>query len=427
MGMSASQARLLSITARMSDNENTGQSVSYSKQRLADQTQQINSEYNEALAATKLTVLTGFSGTDAQYTDISYNLMTGLQMAENTKQYVVTDTMGRAMVSESIADAYVKARGDFNSFLAVFGYSQADIAVSIAGSGHLTEETMTENEIAAATKVHEAWDKYYSSIGMTLGDDVFTPGDKEHGFGDYFTVGWNNEGNYATCIRRNENNEPVDKDGNVIDITQEGAEDKLVYDPINYEGCTQEQRKLYDYAMSITEAFMSENYAIPAEKSAYNADNKSTLTYYQNLFNRMQSGGFFAYTNDPMKSMDGTGIYKYTKEKDKSDTPEKDNAIFEEMLRKGELQLEYYNSTQKTFISTTISDDQSIQEVKDESKIAEAERNYTQALDDLETKDKKLDLELKKLDTEHNALQTEYDSVKSVIDKNVEKSFSIFS
>lgn len=425
--MSASQARLLSITARMSDNENTGQSISYSKQRLSDQTQQINAEYNEALAATKLTVLTGFSGVDAQYTDISYNLMTGIQMAQNTKQYVVTDTLGRAMVSEGIADAYVNAKGDFNKFLATFGYSQADVGVSIAGNGHVTENTMTENEKVAATKVHEAWDKYYSSIGMSLGDRVFTPGDIEHGFGDYFTVGWNDEGNYATYIRHNDKDEPLDKDGNVIDLTQEGAQEKLVYDPINYEGCTQQQRQLYDYAMAVTEAFMSQNYEIPTDKSGYNSENKSTITYYQNLYNRMQSGGFFAYTNDPMKAMDGTGIYKYTKEKDKSDTPEKDNAIFENMIRKGELQLEYYNSTEKKFISTTISDDQSIQEVKDERKIAEAERNYTQALDDLENKDKKLDLELKKLDTEHNALQTEYDAVKNVVDKNVEKSFSIFS
>ena len=46
---------------------------------------------------------------------------------------------------------------------------------------------------------------------------------------------------------------------------------------------------------------------------------------------------------------------------------------------------------------------------------------------DLENKDKKLDLELKRLDTEHSALQTEYDSVKSVVDKNVESSFKIFS
>lgn len=91
------------------------------------------------------------------------------------------------------------------------------------------------------------------------------------------------------------------------------------------------------------------------------------------------------------------------------------------------MQLEYYNSTQKhLFQQQSVMTNQS-KKLKMKAKIAEAERNYTQALDDLETKDKKLDLELKKLDTEHNALQTEYDSVKSVIDKNVEKSFSIFS
>jgi len=46
---------------------------------------------------------------------------------------------------------------------------------------------------------------------------------------------------------------------------------------------------------------------------------------------------------------------------------------------------------------------------------------------DLENKDNKLDLELKKLDTEHNALETEYESLKSVISKNVERSFKAFS
>ena len=48
-------------------------------------------------------------------------------------------------------------------------------------------------------------------------------------------------------------------------------------------------------------------------------------------------------------------------------------------------------------------------------------------LEEIEQQDTKFDMELKKLDTEHNALQTEYDSVKNVIDKNVEKSFQIFS
>ena len=37
------------------------------------------------------------------------------------------------------------------------------------------------------------------------------------------------------------------------------------------------------------------------------------------------------------------------------------------------------------------------------------------------------DIELKNIDTEHNSLQTEYDSVKSVISKNIERSFKIYS
>ena len=120
--MAASQARLLSITARLTNNENTGQAVSYSKQRLADQTQQITNEYNEALDATKLTVLTGFNGAQANYEDISYGLMTGMQMASTTRQYVVTDTKGKVLVTNQIAEAYEKSKGDFNSFLAILGY-----------------------------------------------------------------------------------------------------------------------------------------------------------------------------------------------------------------------------------------------------------------------------------------------------------------
>ena len=78
MGLAAGQARLLSITARLSDNEHSSQSLAYAKQRLADSAGQITNEYNEALDATKLTVLTGFNGSVPNYTDISYGLMTGL-------------------------------------------------------------------------------------------------------------------------------------------------------------------------------------------------------------------------------------------------------------------------------------------------------------------------------------------------------------
>lgn len=75
-------------------------------------------------------------------------------------------------------------------------------------------------------------------------------------------------------------------------------------------------------------------------------------------------------------------------------------------------------------VFTTCTD---IQFVDDETAVARAEAIYTKKLNEIEAKDKKYDSDIKKLDTEHNALQTEYESVKSVIDKNVERSFKAFS
>lgn len=502
MGMAASQARLLSITARLSNNENSGQSISYSKQRLADQTQQITNEYNEALNATKLTVLTGFNGAEANYEDISYNTMTSLQMAENTKQYVVTDTKGKVLVTEAIADAYANCKGNYNQFLANIkgdgdkAYSQADITVQKTytntdaydkdenPNGRTKEQQQTEQ------KIHEAWDKYFATVGINLGDPP-------HDFGFSWTETYatnadgqyiDEKGNIITADQLpqkgvsnigdgyagyavTETNtdgsvkyeQAVDEDGNPIfekknddgtydttsapvydksrPVYKKDAEGNILYNPINYEGNSAESRELYEYAMSLTEAYLRVNngtqqgqykttYELDNFKSAADADNTSALKYYKNIFTKMQSCGYFTYTDTLAKAQNNDN-YKYSEETKGTSkvakNPLKDNYTFEAALRDGSLKLEYYSTTGKQFVSTSISDDNSIQEVPDERAIAKAETKYTQDMADLENKDKKLDLELKKLDTEHNALQTEYDSVKSVVDKNVESTFKIFS
>lgn len=493
--MAASQARLLSITARLTNNENTGQSISYSKQRLADQTQQITNEYNEALKTTKLTVLTGFNGAEATYTDISYNVMTSLQMAENTKQYIVTDTKGRILVSEDIADAYKASNGNYNQFLAKLGYSQSDITVQISS-------TDTEAKAETEQKIHEAWDAYFATVGINLGDDehdfgfgwketYVTGGDINNqndyaigqGYATYTKVQKDNNGNVVYNQATDEDGTPLykmdsegnyelddagnkipiydysspvyvqakDEDGNLIFVDDGHGNRVPVYEtePINYEGTTQESRDLYDYAMAITEAYlrtndgkaaddptrfkleydMNSNFAI---NSAANSDNASALQYYKNIFTKMQSSGYFTYTNTPADAVNDPEHYIYASvgtgtAGNVQKSPLYDNVTFEGALRDGTLRLEYFSTTDKKFVSTTISEDTCIQEVADERAIAAAESKYNQDMTDLENKDKKLDLELKKLDTEHSALQTEYDSVKNIVDKNVESSFKIFS
>lgn len=356
MGMAASQARLLSITARLTDNENNGQALSYSKQRLADETEQVNAAYIEALAATKLTVLTGFNGSIPNYTDISYSLMTGYETVACGKQYVITNNKGEILVTQKIAEAFKSGNGDFNRFLAAFGLSQYDL----------------NNEDDKDAKIHEAWDAYFKSVGLSFYDE-------EHGETDAIKFGYTSYGTqafegYATC---------------------NGT-------PLNFDGTTKEQRQLFDYAVALTEGNTAGN-ANPGT----NPEVAGKINYYRNIFDKMATCGYYT-------------------EKDESKTI-KDDSWFEQQLKDGKLLLEYFSATDNKFVSTTLSDDDAIQEVEDERKIALVEAKYTKDTMALESKDKKIDLELKKLDSEHNALQTEYDSIKNVIDKNVEKTFNIFS
>jgi len=375
MGMAASQARLLSLTARLTDNEHSGQAITYSKIRLANQTEELNKEYLDALKATKLTVLTGFNGAEEQYTDISYGLMTGYNTVANGSQYIVTNKDGKILVSQKLANAFASGNGDYNIFLARLGYSQSDITFK-----HDSDTTSDEEKAVAYQKIHEAWDKYLTSVGLHIGQD------EEHGLDFGFTT-------------FNDSTLPFD---GYPTYTCNGQTKAL-----NYEGTTREQRELYDYATSITESYYGTSNSASLLKNPTVSDNSGYIDYLKNIFDKMTSNGY--YTED-----------------DESKTL-KNNIWFEEQLRQGEIQLEYYSAVERNFVSTSIDSDISVQEVTDERAIAIAEQKYRTDLEKLEAKDNRYDLELKKLDTEHNALQTEYQVMQDLIKNNVDKSFKTFS
>jgi len=62
----------------------------------------------------------------------------------------------------------------------------------------------------------------------------------------------------------------------------------------------------------------------------------------------------------------------------------------------------------------------------DDFEMARAEAEYETAMNEIQNKDKRFDLELQTIDTEHKAIQTEIDSVNKVMDKNIERTFKIF-
>lgn len=63
---------------------------------------------------------------------------------------------------------------------------------------------------------------------------------------------------------------------------------------------------------------------------------------------------------------------------------------------------------------------------QDEAKLAVAEAEYEKGMAEIQAKDKEYEIDQKKIDTQYKALQTEEESIKTILSKNVERSFKTF-
>lgn len=119
MGMAASQARLLTLTARLADNELRSQTINNAKMRLAAQSAQASDEYvralNEAQLMFRNTDLNGLSQNQA----LNFNVLSAYS-PYNT-QYGVVNSAGLLLVSEADAKNFEAAKGDLDTFLKNYG------------------------------------------------------------------------------------------------------------------------------------------------------------------------------------------------------------------------------------------------------------------------------------------------------------------
>lgn len=487
MGMASSQARLLSMTARISNNEFEQQSIAHSKQRLADRTDQINDAYLDAMNKTIYKVLTGYNGTEASYEDLTYNQITSCNAVASGKQYLVKNNKGKVLVSEKIANAYQSTNGDFNRFLRELNLTQANIDVN----------KQKESEEA----IHNAWDKYLSSVGKSI-DDM----DSQHilGFGyksfsndsfdgyptynsayaatadgDKLNLFKDNAG-YYTNRAAVEARQYTDENGEIqtgvfyqtreqegtngytqlFDVSYNTADGKFTY--TNADGdevetdtlyaseganglaiISEEQKNYLTLVDAATNKYQSESgivYTVTDSPKALNFEGTTTAQrelydYAVALTEAYYNNQNSATTTNLKYDAEQVNYYKnifnemrtcgFTTTENESDF--KDTNWFVNKLKSGELVLSYYSTAEKAFMGTTLDDDESITEKEDKSAIAIAEQEYTTKLDKIERQEKQFDMQLNKLEAEHSALQTEYESVQKVISKNIEKSYNTFN
>lgn len=172
---------------------------------------------------------------------------------------------------------------------------------------------------------------------------------------------------------------------------------------------TEAEGKAYDDAGGILNTFLSKM-AVETNTAATGYD-ASKVTYYTNIFNEIkESGGY----NSP------------------GDSNLNDKDWLSNEVSNGNVYLYEYDTTGGTAgtgdftnVSWT-SGDNSLREQSDTAVANKAEAKYEATLASIQSKDKKLELNINQINTEHTAIQTEIESVKKVIDKNIERSFKIF-
>lgn len=146
--------------------------------------------------------------------------------------------------------------------------------------------------------------------------------------------------------------------------------------------------------------------------------------YWKAIF--YQLGG---YKDDAGNLVSGRGFCSISKE----------NAVdrdwLAEALNSGDVQLFKMTKEESLFdgdkinifAETSMATDPELVEVKNQELIELASVEYERAIDDVDAKDSKLDLQLAQIDTQHNALKTEYDSVKQIVSKNIDRSYKTFN
>ena len=373
MGMAASQARLLTITARLHDVEYQAQSIQNAKTQLATQSDEVYQAYLEALDATTLTV----KDYDGNIITANFNNLWGRNAVDTKYQYAIRDDHNRLVVSEDIKQAYDNYKHDKGDADATpYGF-----AMYMLGGAEDIDLNELDNDC----------DEVYAEIS---------------------------------------NNKDITKTSNYSSI--KAAKDKM--DEIiknaggDYNDLNEEDKDKYDKAEKTYYNLMYNNYGeeIYKKNVGLNASdesdfNKEDFTYYENIFKQIEAADGCVSITEFDGPMNGDAANDSDWLKNQLESGRFTIEIVETDKKTGEVKLNTTSIATDTYVGTTTTT--SI----DKKAYAKAEAQYEHDTKLIDAKDKKYDMDLSKLETERTALTTEYDSVKKVVSDNIERTFGIFS
>ena len=379
MGMAASQARLLSITARIHDVEYQAQSIQNAKIQLATQEDKAYREYNAALEATTLTInaidlKSGEKSTvPATFNNLcSRNRLTGA----NGDNYAIRNKEGLLLVENEIEEGYNTFKGQ------KFSDDPYQFALYMCGG------KLTNNNIDMQL-VQEAEPLVYEKLGKDEKSELLT-----------------------NCYEK---------------LKELAGED--IY---NREAVAEDKRDEYDKTLATFRKELYKNHTADIINEAAGVSSteliaeedvdKDLFNYYVSIYKQIQLCGGCA-SIDEYDDFNGNG------------DAANNSDWLQAMVQSGQFTIEVIDENKKTgkttFVTTSPGSDSCLAYTTtstiDKRALAKAEAEYEHKLKQIDKKDKMFDLDLSKLETERTALTTEYESVKKVIEDNIDRTFGIFS
>ena len=385
MGMAASQARLLAITARLHDVEFAAQNIQQAKIQLSTQQDEVYEKYQNALDAVTLT-FTRYENGGYATIPATFNNLFSANSVNNTNgvNYALIDARGRLVVSEDVYQAYY----DFQTS----GLQQNPYAFALYmlyGDG---EGNLQSND----------WENFLDVADAMINEKM---NEDEHLAELYQNVINGEEESNSDERLRNDSNDPNNINPHVIHLNSP-------LENVLYSNNTEAAQEFLNYFFSHYGQQTFNNEQIPEE-------DLPNFTYYANIYAGIQQHGGCISIND-FDGPDG----------DASNNSEWLTA----MVQSGQFTLEQFRTDRNgniSMVGTSVSTDTrlnySTNAQIDKVALARAEAEYEHALKQIDRKDKKFDLALNKLETERTALTKQYDSIKKVISDNVERTFGIFS
>ncbi len=424
MGMAASQARLLFITARLHDVELRAQQLLAAKVQLATQSDAAWEKYNEALDATTLTAnaLNMQNGTTSTIT-ATFASLTGenaIYGATGDRYGLVKN--GHLLLSERNNSKYNKFieeqpdgdADDFAVYMMGLDLSNADPAAIKAQEQSVFERTKNENLKDKGNNILENLTKWDQENGQAKVD---AENEQIRGRNEQKRTQY--EAELAAWEAQDEETRGAQPTEPVYEEEKPDYQGKTITNVHDATGLTEEQRAIYEplineFSTLAQEEFSDENYEKIVGERAFDEEK---YDYYYDMFLQIQSCGGKTEAVDSTK--------------------ENSSEWLTNMVKNSQIQIYTYDGKERTdklhfdFEATSPSSDSGISYTNtteiDKAAQKKAEAEYEHTLKQIDTKEKKIDNELAKLETERNALTTMYDSVKKVIEDNVERTFGIFS